>query len=227
MILRFTDDSDVEAVLAVMKRLPLHTRQDMSFITAAHDLLLFKTIDAESGGTVAAVRSTVEAYIGHLRLALTDATCAQSEVSSQFRVYVGSFHRDFCLYRSSFAHAHWLMSQPFATAESESDIIYFNDHVYRYIRSTIPAAVFENIFAVPVECAREPAFSSLAETVDALLRTNMSIKEAAASPRIHRNTMRARLERIGRQFGIDPLNNARDREFLLCLGEYLRLSRQQ
>ncbi len=53
----------------------------------------------------------------------------------------------------------------------------------------------------------------------------MSLKDASQTLGVHRNTMRARVERIGRIFGIDPVNRAQDREFLLCLNEYLKMMR--
>ncbi|HUX51155.1 MAG TPA: sugar diacid recognition domain-containing protein [Spirochaetia bacterium] len=219
MLLRFTGDTGAEEVLRIMKQLPLHSQQDMSFITLTHDVLLFKTVDPAAGGTISAIRMTVESYIRQLRSALSDASNLQTEATPAFRVYVGTLQRDLRLYGISFAHAKWLVAQ----AAPEDEIVYFSDYVYRYINNSIPSSVFENIFAVPVGCAHESAGSQLTETVDALLVTNMSIKAAAASLGIHRNTMRLRMERIGRQFGIDPLNNGRDREFLMCLSEYLRL----
>jgi len=218
LLIRFADDAEVEEVLGVMKQLPIYSRQDISFVTLTHDVLLYKTVDSANGGTISAIRQTVESYVCQLRTALMSAVNLQNDRTPVFHVYVGTVQRDFRYYRVSFAHAQWLM----AHAAFDVEIAYFSDYVYRFIQSTIPSSVFENIFAVTVECARESADSLLAETVDALLLTNMSIKSAAATLGIHRNTMRSRMDRIGRQFGIDPLNNGRDREFLMCLGEYLR-----
>ncbi|WP_455382824.1 CdaR family transcriptional regulator [Salinispira pacifica] len=220
VLIRPAEELDVDELRAIVKRIDLHSRQDISFVTITHDLLVFKTVDLKAGGVVATVRRTVSEYVAQLRKAVSASTAAPAGQRPAFSVYVGSVQRDFRHYRQAFVHAQWLVNQSDGSAET----LYFNDFVYHYIRSTIPGSVFENIFAPLVDRPVDAADPTVSTTIDALLRANMSIKLAADMLGVHRNTLRARLERIGHRFGIDPAGSASDREFLMCLNEYLKIS---
>ncbi len=123
MILRFSVDTDTNEVVAMLKRMPCHSRQDITFITVTHDILVFKTVNPGRGGAVVALRQTTGEYVAQLRAALSkladcDSVSAAGTGPVDFTVYVGSLQHDFRKYKTAYAHAQWLVSEAAGNGES-------------------------------------------------------------------------------------------------------------
>ncbi len=214
---RFAEQVDGNDIIATLKQVQAHSKQDICFVTVNRDILVYKAIEPEHGTAASAVKEVIEEYVNQVGTLL-------KERDLEFRAYVGSLQKELSMYRKAYEHVQWIMNRPGMLSDR---ILYFSDHIYAYTRSSIPSSVFQNIFSAFDELISHSAITSIGATIEALIRNNMNVKDAAAELSVHRNTLRSRLVRIQNEFGIDPVRNPNDREFLLCLNEYLHLPGQR
>lgn len=215
VVFRFDAQVDCREILDAMKRLPSHSRQDISFITAGHDILVFKVVEPHSGSITGTVKEAVGESVRQI-----DSALLARDLRVRFRVYVGSLQSRFPMYRTSYEHVQWLMN---ASDHAPPRIHYFSDCIDSYVRSSLPDALFENLFSTFGELIPPSMLPTLRETAGALLRNNMNMSNAAAELAVHRNTLRSRIEQIRDHLGIDPFQVTSDRDFLRYLYEYLKL----
>ena len=113
----------------------------------------------------------------------------------------------------------------------KNSISWFWDSSREYLFSLAAPVELESLGAMFDRKLRGKDRRVVLETLSALDRSGMGMKEAAAELGVHRNTLILRLEKIRQLLGLDPLNRNRDRILsqILCYrlarnpeGEYLR-----
>ncbi len=216
LIFRFSSRVDINDVVSILKRNKLHTRQDMTFVTAEWDILVFKVLNGLSLMLMENIRVIVNEYIEAVKEVL-----GNSGIESSFSCFAGSFQINFKLFREAFQHAQWLIQY---ITEPKKGIYFFFDYCYEYFQSRIPKHDYTNIFSVFEKFLNNSSKKKLIETVEALLEADMNITDTAEKLGIHRNTVYFRLESIKELLGIDPLAEAKDRFFLFALLEYCKLN---
>lgn len=89
-----------------------------------------------------------------------------------------------------------------------------------YYRSLATIKAYENVFNVYDTLFSEDDKKQLVETVEALCKHNYNIVYSAKALNIHRNTLLFRLNKLKVLLNIDPVANAKDREFFNELAYY-------
>ncbi len=214
LVFRFFSGVDRNDIASVLKTNRLHTQQDMTFITTEWDILVFKVLDGISFMLLENVKNIVDEYI-----AAVDEVLGRHGCERCFTCFAGSFQINLTLYREAYQHAQWLNHY---IGNPDRAVYFFSDYLYEYFQSRILRRDYNNIFSVFERYLDPSSKKGLVETVEALRKGNMSIKKSAEELHVHRNTVSFRLENIKEQFGIDPLNKACDRFFLLALMEYCK-----
>ncbi len=216
IIFKFSSSADINDIVSIVKKNTAHTGQDMTFVTTEWDILVFKVLEGLSFMLMENSKSIVNEYIDAVRNVL-----ARSGIEASFSCFVGSFQMNFMLFREAYQHAQWLVHYLSGT---EGRVYFFFDYIYEYFQSRIPGEDYNNIFSVFENFLDKSLKKNLVETIEALLKSNMSIKNTAERLNVHRNTVYFRLENIKDQLGIDPLSDSRDRFFLFALLEYCKMN---
>ncbi len=206
LILRFSGNVDLNTFIPIIKNTHFHAQQDMTFVTADYNLLIFKILDGFEPMKLSNSKFIVTEYIEGLRNALK-----QKGYHPSFSCFSGSIQQDFDLFRASYQHAQWLMNYYSGSFEG---VHFFSDHIPTFLQSRIPFKDFSNIFTVYEKRQNFILNDKIMDTVEALFRCNMSIIETAKELGIHRNTVYARLDKIKELIGIDPLQSIEDRDFM-------------
>ncbi len=205
-----------EKALAAIKSSAAHGAEDISWVAPDGAILVWKRLPPLGEGLMERYHEAVEAYVSAIDTAL-DPRHGGRPVDA---VYAGAIQTDLARYRGAYRQTLWLAAR---YPQPTERIMYLYDHLSRYIANRVPRAdlvdALEGVAAlVPAELVTE-----LAATVDALFASAFNAKEAAARLGIHRNTLAARMERLGRMFGFDPRHDARALEFLAIFVRYLEL----
>ncbi len=190
--------------------------QHMGFITIDRDVLVFKPVCARRVSIFSSIRDEVSSFIDHVCQEIEQAGLQKPLCCS-----VGSCQSEFSLYREAYRHAVWVISRKRKEGYERGALYFFSDYVSRYFFEVIPRHYVSLVFGFTVPFIDRSTRKMLIETVEALRRSNMSIKDAAEYLDIHRNTISFRLDKIRDLLGLDPLASAGDRDLLIMLTEYL------
>lgn len=114
-------------------------------------------------------------------------------------------------------------SQDTAGIKSDADIMiyYFYDNIGRYVKNITPLPEFHRIYNAIAENIDEEQTRRIIETLDTLQRHNYNMNTASQELNIHKNTLIFRFNKIKKEFHINPVQNAADREFIEYLVYYL------
>ena len=153
--------------------------------------------------------------------------------SAVCRCFVGTFQNRLGYYRSSFNHCLWLQNQLEdrnrllnTVDDAETDFLpnvyYFYDNIGMYVKTITPLPEFHRIYNAMAENIDEEQTIRIIETLDTLQRHNYNMNSASQELGIHKNTLIFRFNKIKKNFHINPVQNAADREFIEYLVYYLK-----
>ncbi len=213
VLFQFSKPYEPENIVLIIKKSPLHSKQNITFVTMEQDICVFKAVDNNQFELFENIRTEILEYVDLIRIRLE-----KSGVFTPFKVFVGSLQKSFKKYREAYNHIFWLMNH---TAKSSCGVEFFFDYVYQYFYQQIPPVAFQNIFAVFEDIIDEKTKHMIVTTLIILFKNNMNITRTAKELGIHRNTIMARLERIKEVFGLDPLHNYNNSHFLFLFAQYL------
>jgi carbohydrate diacid regulator len=194
------DAQEAAEFLQVLKKSPLHTKQDVSCVTVDNDILVFKVVKSDGRRVLASVRSQVREYV--------DAVAAEllrAGTSIRFAVYAGSRVRSFLDYSSAYEQARWLVAR--ASLRRSSEPVFFDDQVEDYLLSKIPHLELHEVFSRTLELFRASRNDVLLKTIRALFAEDRNLQRTARRLGIHRNTVYQRLQKLKDLLGIDLLES--------------------
>jgi len=226
----------------VLQSPAIHGSQDLFLQTPDGRPVVFKALDLGNGPLVDTITGQVEIWVEKVFRTLTGEGSAimaagSATGSSEYQCFCGSLQWSPELYGMSYHHAVWthqhLNDAAVLTNRPgwKNSISWFWDSSREYLFSLAAPVELESLGAMFDRKLRGKDRRVVLETLSALDRSGMGMKEAAAELGVHRNTLILRLEKIRQLLGLDPLNRNRDRILsqILCYrlarnpeGEYLR-----
>ena len=138
------------------------------------------------------------------------------------RLAVGSWQEKVTDLPKSAAHCRWLLRE---TRGSERTA-WFYDYLDEFCFSCVDQAELSSIFKLWDRVLNEKTMLSFMELLEALVQENFNLDRAAAALHMHKNTLAYRLVKIRDAFGMNPLINMRERQFMIKYYFYLRRWRQ-
>ena len=204
-----------ESVLEDLKSSPLHTKQDITLFTLDGNPLVFRCLEKKNRNLLQQLRQEVENYCQAAARRLGGGDLQSMDC------FVGSIQPDLRHYREAYLHTLWLLE--FADSRPGTPV-FFYDYLNGYFQHQIPRSVYYHVFHVFTEILEPVSRMHIPETVDAFLKTNGNISAAGEILNLHRNTVAARIERMGDFLGLDPLHRNEDLNFLFRLSEFLKIS---
>ncbi|NDL67372.1 CdaR family transcriptional regulator [Anaerotalea alkaliphila] len=211
IILHARQEIPSQAVIAALLAAEGHSRQDIVTIARNDDVILFKSLGAPRGNVVRDYRKGLDEYLE----AVAEQLPGESPIH-RVAFFIGSLQGSVLKYRASYLHAQELRLK----IKEKSGVFFFQDHVLDYFRSLVTIKEYDNIFNTYVSLFDEEEKQLVWETVEALRQNNYNVVNSAKSLFVHRNTLLFRLNKIKDVLNIDPIANAKDRDFLNELAYY-------
>jgi carbohydrate diacid regulator len=143
----------------------------------------------------------------------------ESKYYVEIKVFVGSYYYEgIHRYKKSYREAKFLISnQKFV--DQKNKIVFINDYVLEYLWSSIPGETMEH-FMLPYEKELEKS-PELIETLHALVKNDMNLRQTAEELFLHRNTVVFRMEKLKELLDFNPIHSIRDASFFQIISWYL------
>ena len=156
-------------------------------------------------------------YRARIDEALTAVRECFEEAKVSVLLSVGSLQNDLALYYKAYQHALWVIHN-----SSDGESPYFYDHISEFLKSLLPAAELHAIFSIFVRTADSRLLETCLQVLEPLIFNNYNLVASSRDIFMHKNTLIAKLGRIKSHFGVNPYQNAQQREFIDCFYYYLR-----
>jgi len=195
--------------LSAIKQSPMHGGQDLVFSTPEGALLVFKTIHFGDKGFFVDFETEIRGYIESLR--------GLSREARSLAVYVGTMQTDLGRYHGAYRQTLWLAEH--FPDPGEAPVFLF-DHLLDYLSNRIPRSEFVAALDATLGLFPPGFLGELGPSIEALARSALNSKEAAARLGVHRNTFSARMERVARFLGRDPRSDPVALDFLRLMLRY-------
>lgn len=206
-------EQDPRHILDILKKNPLHSKQDISTITRDDNIIVFKSLNGDAGKVLKGYKEKVIEYIN----SFLKVFAGSGEES--FLFYVGTIQSSFTNYKESYRHATWLS----LIVDEDKKIYFFYEYISEYLRHMITIKTYKDIFNFYEKIVAEDETGKVfIETVEALQTSNYNLVNSAKKLFIHRNTLMFRLNKIKETLNVDPAKNYNDRQFLYHLAYYLK-----
>ncbi len=134
------------------------------------------------------------------------------------RICVGSLQSTMMNYRFGYQHCLWLEK----AVKADKQSVFFYDHLDEYLKYQLPFMELHKVFEVFDKQYSDDFKKLYTEHIGALYENNYSMQESSRRLFIHKNTLAFRLDKIKNQMGLNPMQNARDRELVNYFYYYLK-----
>lgn len=191
----------------ILKRL---SPQDIVFPESGGKLVLFHEVSPGA-------ETLPSDYHARIDEALTAVRGCFEEASVPASFSVGSLQNDLALYEKAYRHALWVLHNA-----SDGESPYFYDHISEFLKSLLPAAELHAIFSIFVRTADQCLLETCLQVLEPLIRNNYNLVASSRDIFMHKNTLTAKLGRIKAHFGVNPYQNAQQRDFIDCFYYYLK-----
>ena len=163
---------------------------------------------------------------------MTKAKDSENEYSKEFikhiyditsfegTILIGYTSKTYDTIKESFKNLTWLRDY-IHTHKIKSGFIFFKDYIDDYFLSNFPFEILDNIFRNYIYEDDEKIFEFI-ETTNALIHNNFNIVRSSKELYIHKNTLMYRLEKIKKEFDLNPSISEADRSFLKYLNYYMK-----
>lgn len=203
-----------KAILTALSAAEGFSRHDILGTARNDDIILFKALGSDMAKASRQHIPDLKEYYQSVKECLPD-----SLPKNQLIMLVGTIQRNLKNYRTSFRHAQELGLY----ITGEHGIFFFEQNIMTYIRHVATIKKYQDIFNAYDHLFLGEDRDQLVEIAEALHKNNYNIAYSAKELYIHRNTMIFRLNKIKEALNIDPVADARDREFFTELAYYLKL----
>lgn len=220
---RHTEDMEKQSsqILRTLTENPLHSHQDITTMTPEGDILIFKIVEKGIKRSVSNFKVDISAYCEGAGELLR-----RKYGLSELHFYVGTLQADINYYKLSYQHGLWLKNYSMRLYGEQESLLFFVDEIGAYMQSQTPPSVFVPIFQVYAQAMSEEEKRTLIEIGEALYRSQMSLTQCAKILYIHRNTLTTKMNKIKKEFGIDPVNNMSEQQFFLLFVYFLKNSQK-
>ncbi|KAA8667203.1 CdaR family transcriptional regulator [Clostridium sp. HV4-5-A1G] len=193
----------------IYQKISYYCRQDILLSIDAQHILLFKALKHNE---VSFYKAYVKDYIRELENNLN--------VKPQIKYICGICQTSFLKYDKIYKYMSWLKNDK---RYSNKKLTFLQDYFLEYLLESYSIENFSPFFEKYCTLiTKNLDINRFLDTVSALIDNNMKPKLAAESLYIHRNTIVARLNKIKKLLGINPINNVNDAIFLISIYEYLK-----
>ena len=141
-----------------------------------------------------------------------------TENEIECKICIGSLQSNIENYKFGYQHCLWLEKN--TTGEKRS--VFFYDHLDEYLKHWLPFMELHKVFDVFAKQYTDEFKKLYTEHIGALYENNYSMQESSRRLYIHKNTLAFRLDKIKNQLGLNPMQNARDRELVNYFYYYLK-----
>ncbi len=187
------------------------SRDDIFVTDRAGKILIFKSYGEPLEGFFENYKFFIGEYLGRFLRYV-----AENEV--RCKICIGSVQDSMVNYKYGYQHCLWLEKE----IESPRHSIFFYDHLDEYLKQQLPFMELHKVFEVFAKRYSEDFKKLYIEHIGALNENNYSMQESSKRLFIHKNTLAFRLDKIKSQLGLNPIQNARDRELVNYLLYYLK-----
>ncbi|QNM06703.1 CdaR family transcriptional regulator [Qiania dongpingensis] len=186
-------------------------REDIFVTSRDGKILIFKSYTEPIEGFFENYKYVIGEYLGRFLRHV-----AENEIDC--KICVGSLQASMAHYKYGYQHCLWLEKSVSVPKRS----IFFYDYLDEYLKHQLPFMELHKVFDVFAERYTDEFKKMYTEHIGALYENNYSMQESSKRLYIHKNTLAFRLDKIKNQLGLNPMQNARDRELVNYFYYYLR-----
>ena len=211
VIFRFDQGAEfAESVIADIKEYHYLSKQDLVSVTRDNDVIVFKHFEEDLMKIFSDYKYMLGESVGAILRYLKSRDTA-------YTVYIGSFQDTYENYRGSYYHCKWLRDN----YKLEGKSYFFYDYLNEYFRSFVPFREMRGIYEVFEKSMEEKEIESYISVISALSAADFNLVEGSRMMYVHKNTLTYRLGKLKDAFGMNPVGESKDREFMTNLCDYL------
>lgn len=211
VLIRFNKSAEfAEKVVADVREYHYFSKQDITTVTRSNDMVVFKYFEED-------LMQMMKEYKFLLGESISPMLRYLKSQGIPHTIYVGSFQNRYVNYRESFYHCQWLRS--YCKVEGRS--YYFYDYLNEYFHSFVPFEQMRGIYDIFKESMSGKEIENYLSVISALSVSNYNLAEGSKLIHVHKNTLVYRLDKLREAFGLNPIVEQSDREFMNNLCDYL------
>lgn len=212
ILISFEDDVDPKEMLKkIYGGAEGRSREDIFVINRDGKILIFKSYQEPIDGFFENYKYIIGDYLGRF-------LCHVTENEIEYKICVGSLQANMAHYKFGYQHCLWLEKAISFSRRS----LFFYDYLDEYLKHQLPFLELHKVFDVFAEKYSSKFKKMYTEHIGALYKNNYSMQESSKHLYIHKNTLAFRLDKIKNQLGLNPMQNARDRELVNYFYYYLK-----
>lgn len=202
-----------KAILTAISQADGASSHDLVCLARNDNLIILKAMGADFNEASKSLIPRITEYFDSIKAHLPETVPAK-----ELELFVGTLQDQLANYRTSYLHAQEMGLH----LKGEKGVHFFQDHLLDYLRGLVTIRTYHEIFNAYSALFTEEESKQLVEIAEALRNNNYNIVYSSKDLYIHRNTMIFRLNKIKETLNIDPVANAKDREFLTELAYYFK-----
>lgn len=211
IILRFNKSAEfAEKIICDIRENHYLSKQDVASITRNNDIIIFRHFSENPMQLIRDYKYLVAESISAVLRYIKSRDIV-------YTTYVGSFQNQYVNYRVSYEHCKWLREN----CREEGRSYYFYDYLDAYFHSFVPFNELRGIYEVFREQLDDKEIENYITVISALSSSNYNLSEGSKRIHVHKNTLVYRLDKVREIFGLNPILDQKDREFMANLCEYL------
>lgn len=199
---------DVELVKHHIAQSQAYSATDLLCRTMDNNVMWFKTI-----ATGQQQHAVVDAEL--LRQDIETAMKALNH--TVFSAYVGPVQNKLQNYNMSYRQCEWMR-----VTICVAGIYFFNHYLLSYLSSKVSRAEYVTIFSAVCHEIDAPSMHNFCEMMEALIQCDYNFAKVSERLYIHKNTALYRFNKIRNLFGMNPLTNNNERNYLETLYHYCK-----
>lgn len=216
VIMRFNKSAEfTEKVLADVREYHYLSKQDITSITRNKDMIIFKHFEKD-------LMQLLREYKFLLAESISPVLRYLKSRNIAYTIYVGSFQNRYVDYRTGYSHCRWLRNH----CKAEGRSYYFYDYVDEYFHSFVPFDEVRGIYDIFQKEMGDKEIENYVSVMAALGAAGYNLTEASKLMHVHKNTLVYRLDKLREEFGLNPILEQKDREFMANLCDYLVKTRK-
>ena len=211
ILIRLNQNAEfAERVLCDVRESHYFSKQDITTVTRNNDVIVFKHFEES-------LMQIIKEYKYLLAESISPVLRYLKSRNNTYTIYVGSFQGRYVDYRKSYSHCQWLRDH----CALEGRSYYFYDYLDEYFRSFVPFDELRGIYNIFKESMNDKEIDNYMSVISALSVSNYNLVEGSKLIHVHKNTLIYRLDKLREIFGLNPVMEQRDREFMNDLCDYL------